>query len=309
VRQKIILDCDPGIDDACAIALAIGHPGLDLVGITTVAGNVGLEKTTLNAVSVCEFAGVPATPVTPGCAAPLLRPALDAREVHGESGLGGAHLPAPTARPADGHAVDYIIDTVAAAPGEITLVATAPLTNIALAIRREPKLVTRVKDFVIMGGSSARGNVTPAAEYNIWADPEAAAIVFGAGWTVTMIGLDVTLQACATAAVRDRLRTLGPLADDLLIPALEQYISGPGDPPIHDACAVAYVAQPDLFGRVPAHVNVEVTGRWTAGMTVTDFDAAAGDHNAQVAMTIDVPAFWDVMLDAYSRVNAGKTAH
>jgi inosine-uridine nucleoside N-ribohydrolase len=305
VSQKIILDCDPGIDDACAIALAIGHPDLELAGVTTVAGNVGLGKTTLNAVSVCEFAGAPGTPVTPGSATPLLRPHLDAREVHGETGLGGARLPAPAARPAGGHAVDYIIDTVAAAPGEITLAATGPLTNIALAVRREPRLVTQVRDFVIMGGSSGRGNVTPAAEYNIWADPEAAAIVFGAGWTVTMIGLDVTLQARATAAVRDRLRPLGPLADDLLLPALGQYASAPGDPPVHDACAVAYVAQPGLFGRVPARVDVEVAGRWTSGMTVTDFDAPAAGRNAQVAMTIDVPAFWDLMLDAYSGVEAG----
>ena len=166
---KIILDCDPGIDDALAIAFAHGHPGLNLVGVTTVAGNVGLAKTTANALAVCEFIGAAGTPVTAGCAGPLLRPALDARQVHGDSGLGGAALPPPAARPAAGHAVDYIIDTVGAAPGEITLVATGPLTNIALAVRREPRLADWVREFVIMGGSAGRGNVTPAAEYNIWA--------------------------------------------------------------------------------------------------------------------------------------------
>src|SRR5205823_4018391 len=185
---RIILDCDPGIDDALAIAFAHGHPGIDLVGITTVAGNVGLAKTTANALAVCEFIGAAGIPVTAGCAGPLLRPALDARQVHGDSGLGGAILPPAAASPAGGHAIDYLIETVRAAPGEITLVATGPLTNIALAVQREPRLADWVRQFVIMGGSAGRGNVTPAAEYNIWADPEAAAAVFRAGWIVTMLG-------------------------------------------------------------------------------------------------------------------------
>ena len=181
MATRIILDCDPGIDDALAIAFAHGHPGIDLVGITTVAGNVGLAKTTANALAVCEFIGAAGIPVTAGCAGPLLRPALDARQVHGDSGLGGAILPPAAASPADGHAIDYLIETVRAAPGEITLVATGPLTNIALAVQREPRLADWVRQFVIMGGSAGRGNVTPAAEYNIWADPEAAAAVFRAG--------------------------------------------------------------------------------------------------------------------------------
>ena len=263
MATRIILDCDPGIDDALAIAFAHGHPGLDLVGVTTVAGNVGLTATTANALAVCEFIGAAGTPVTAGCAGPLLRPALDARQVHGDSGLGGATLPPPAARPAAGHAVDYIIDTAAAAPGEITLVATGPLTNIALAVRREPRLADWVREFVIMGGSAGRGNVTPAAEYNIWADPEAAAAVFRAGWTVTMLGLDVTLRTGATETVLQRMSELGRLGTELLRPALEQYrsVSEPGGPPVHDVCAVAWVAQPDLFGLVPARVQVELAGQ------------------------------------------------
>ena len=308
MATPIILDCDPGIDDALAIAFAHGHPDIELAGITTVAGNVGLAKTTVNALAVCEFIGAGSTPVTAGCAGPLLRPALDAREVHGDSGLGGAVLPPPVAPPAPGHAIDYLIDTLRAAPGEITLVATGPLTNIALAVRREPRLTGWVRDFVIMGGSASRGNVTPAAEYNIWADPEAAAVVFRAGWTVTMLGLDVTLRTGANAAVQRRMRELGPLGTELLVPALEQYrsVREPGGPPVHDVCAVAWVAAPELFTLVPARVQVEVAGQLTAGMTVTDFELP-GDldgGNALVAVDIDVEKFWNLTLGTYTRVAA-----
>jgi purine nucleosidase len=306
MATKIILDCDPGIDDALAIAFAHGHPDIDLLGITTVAGNVGLDRTTQNALAVCEFIGA-YVPVTAGCATPLIRPALDARHVHGESGLGGATLPPPTAQPASGHAVDYLIDTVRAAPGEITVVATGPLTNIALALRKEPRLPQWVRDFVIMGGSSGRGNTTPAAEYNMWADPEAAAVAFGAGWTVTMLGLDVTLRSGATPEVLDRMRGLGQFGRELLLPALDQYRSttDDGGPPVHDVCAVAHVAEPGLFGFVPARVGVETSGLLTSGMTVTDFRAA--DYNTQVAMTIDPVRFWDVTMGAYERVAAAIT--
>ena len=309
MATRIILDCDPGIDDALAIAFAHGHPGIELVGITTVAGNVGLAKTTANALAVCEFTGAAGTPVTAGCAGPLLRPALDARQVHGDSGLGGAVLPPAAASPAPGHAIDYIVDTVRAAPGEITLVATGPLTNIALAVKREPRLADWVRGFVIMGGSAGRGNVTPAAEYNIWADPEAAAAVFRAGWIVTMLGLDVTMRTGATEAVLRRMRGLGLLGTGLLLPALEQYrsVSEPGGPSVHDVCAVAWVAEPDLFGLIPARVQVEVAGQFTAGMTVTDFDfpGEVGSANALVAMRIDVDRFWDVTLATYVRVAEG----
>jgi purine nucleosidase len=306
VTTRIILDCDPGVDDALAIVFAHGHPGIDLLGITTVAGNVGLAKTTANALAVCEFIGAGGTPVAAGCAGPLLRPALDARQVHGDSGLGGAILPPPAAGPAPGHAIDYIIDTARAAPGEITLVATGPLTNIALAVLREPRLADWVRGFVTMGGSTGRGNTTPAAEFNMWADPEAAAVVFRAGWTVVQLGLDVTLRTGATPAVLQRMRDLGPLGTELLLPALDQYtsVSEPGGPAVHDVCAVAWVAQPELFGLVPARVQVETTGQLTAGMTVTDFQLPGeiDGGNAQVAMDIDVDGFWQLTLGVYRRV-------
>jgi purine nucleosidase len=300
----IILDCDPGIDDALAIAFAHGHPDLDLKGLSTVAGNVGLARTTQNALAVSEFIGAKGTPVTAGCATPLVRPALDARHVHGESGLGGAILPTPEYEAQKGHAIDYIIDTARAAPGEITLVATGPLTNIAMAVRKEPRLTQWVKDFVIMGCSSGRGNVTPAAEYNIWADPEAAAAVFSAGWTVTVLGLDVTLKTGATPATLARMGELGSLGAELLLPALNQYrsVSEPGGPAVHDVCAVVYVAQPDLFGLKPARIDVETAGRLTSGMTVTDFEAS--NHNALVAVTIDTERFWDLTLGTYANLAA-----
>jgi purine nucleosidase len=301
VTTPIILDCDPGIDDALAIAFASASPEIGLVGLTTVAGNVELAKTTANALAVASFVGAADVPVTPGSAGPLLRPALHAGHVHGDSGLGGAVLPPPARAAGDGHAIDFIIDATAAAPGEVTLVATGPLTNIALALRREPRLATRVRDFVIMGGSASRGNVTPAAEFNIWADPEAAAIVFSAGWTVRVIGLDVTLLARATSAVQERMRDLGALGSQLLLPALAQYRDSDdttGEPPVHDVCAIVAIADPSLFTYTPAQVRVETHGTFTSGMTVTDFSPAAG-RNALVATGIDAGRFWTTVLGAY----------
>jgi purine nucleosidase len=303
MSTTIILDCDPGIDDALAIAFAAGHPGIELAGITSVAGNVSLARTTRNALDVADFVGAGDVPVTAGCAGPLLRPALDARDVHGATGLGGAVLPQAARGPVAGHASDFIIETIAAAPGEITLVATGPLTNVAMALRKEPRIASWVRQFVIMGGSAGRGNVTPAAEFNMWADPEAAAIAFGAGWTVRMIGLDVTLQALATEPVRARLASLGTLGSVLLLPALAEYTSLP-EPPVHDVCAVVAVAEPDIFGFTQASVAVETAGRLTSGMTVTDF-APSGPPNAQVATSIDVDRFWDLTISAYGSV-AGK---
>ena len=308
--RKVVLDCDPGIDDAFAIAFGCGHPAIDLCGVTTVAGNVGVDRTTANALAVLEFLGRGDVPVAAGSPAPLLRPFSDAHDVHGETGLGAARLPEAKHGPVAAHAVDFLIERIGAAPGEVTLVATGPLTNVALAVRRHPPLVSQVAGVVIMGGSAGRGNVTPAAEFNIWCDPEAAAIVFAAGWRVTMAGLDVTHQARATAEIRDRLRALGRLSDELLLPGLRGYrsVAGGAGQPVHDVCALALVAAPGLFGCQPARVEVETQGRWTSGMTVTDFDADAGARNALVAMSVDVPGFWELVLGALGRTAAGMGA-
>jgi purine nucleosidase len=306
MSTTIILDCDPGIDDALAIAFAAGSPEIKLAGLTTVAGNVELAKTTANALAVASFVGLGKVPVTAGCATPLLRPALDAGHVHGETGLGGAVLPLPARQADAGHAIDFLIEATAAAPGEITLVATGPLTNIGLALRREPRLASWVRDFVIMGGSASRGNVNHAAEFNIWADPEAAAIVFGAGWPsgVRMIGLDVTLRARATRAVQDRMQTLGELGSRLLLPALAQYqdsAATAGEPPVHDVCATVSIADPSIFEYTPAVVQVETTGKLTSGMTVTDFSKSL-IPNARVATAVHANRFWEIVLDAYRSV-------
>jgi purine nucleosidase len=323
--RKVLLDCDPGIDDALAIAFACGHPGLDLCAVTTVVGNVGLAQATANALSVLELAGRPDVPLAAGSAAPLLRPHVDARHVHGDSGLGRARLRPAQTWPVDADATDLIIDTIGASPGEITLVATGPLTNIALAVRRRPELVTQVADFVIMGGSATRGNTNPAAEFNIATDPEAAAIVFGAGWQVTMVGLDATLQARADERVRERLVGLGRLGRDLLLPALDGYqgeddttprhlipavlARGMGSgPAVHDVCALALVVEPGLFGCQPARVEVETAGRWTAGMTVTEFGTRAREPNALVATSMEVLRFWDAVIAAWALVPAAQQA-
>lgn len=297
---KVLIDCDPGIDDALALALVAGTPALELVGITTVGGNVDLALTTANALALREFLDLGDVPVVPGSAGALVCPTVRAADVHGLSGLGDAVLPPATRPVSDGHAVDFIVESLRAAPGEITLVAIGPLTNIALAVRREPRVVEWARDFVIMGGSFTRGNTTPAAEFNMKADPEAAAIVFDAGWTVKMLGLDVTLTAEVTTDVLDRMRPLGRLSD-LLVPAAQSYgkVTADSGPAIHDACAVAYVLDHTLFTCVPARVDVETVGRHTSGMTVTDFKLRDARPNALVATSLDVKRFWETVLEAY----------
>ncbi|SEG93563.1 purine nucleosidase [Nonomuraea solani] len=304
--KKVLIDCDPGIDDALALALAAGSADfLDVVGVTTVGGNVDLSLTTANALALREFLGMGDVPVTPGSAGALLRQTVRAAHVHGAGGLGDVVLPAPERGASPGHAVDHIIETLKADPGEITLVAVGPLTNLALAVRREPRVVEWARDLVIMGGSYTRGNHNPAAEFNMLADPEAAAVVFEAGWTVTMLGLDVTLSAVVTADVLERMRGLGRLSE-LLVPAARFYgvVTAEGGPAIHDACAVAYVLDPSLFTCVPAVVDVETMGQFTRGMTVTDFKLRDRRPNALVATSVDVERFWDVVLGAYGKLAA-----
>src|SRR5256885_7456766 len=207
--KKIILDCDPGHDDAMAILLANGNPEIELLAITTVAGNQTLEKTSLNARRVCTVAGIRDVPVAAGCDRPLIRELKTAAYIHGESGLDGPSFGEPTV-PLDGrHAVDLIIELLMRSKGDITLVPTGPLTNIAMALRKEPRIVQKAREIILMGGAYTRGNTTPAAEFNIHVDPEAAAIVFTAGWPLTMVGLGLSHQAPSTPAPLARLAAPG----------------------------------------------------------------------------------------------------
>jgi purine nucleosidase len=301
---KILLDCDPGLDDALALLLAHGDPNIDLVAVTTVGGNVSVDKTTRNALELREYLGFTDVPVAAGAGEPLSGPTQSAEHVHGEGGLGNVTLPAARLPLSPSHAVDLIIETVRTAPGEIHLVATGPLTNIALALSRDPELVDLVASFTIMGGSYTRGNATPAAEFNIYADPEAAAQVFDAGWHVAMIGLDLTLQAIVDSGIVDRMHQLGRLGIELVAP-LATFWTNPLDDEwdgqaLHDVCAVAYVARPDLFVTKPARVEVELTGTFTRGMTVVDFHSDR--PNAVVPMRLDVAGFWDYVHDAWGNV-------
>jgi purine nucleosidase len=307
MARKIILDCDPGHDDVFAILLAHGNPEVELVAVTTVAGNQTLDKVTWNARSVATLAGITGVPIAAGCDRPLVREQIVGESIHGESGLDGTTLPEPSVALDSRHGVDVIIQTVMdAAPGEITLVPTGPLTNIAVAMRREPRIVAWVREVVLMGGSYTRGNVTPAAEFNIAVDPEAAAMVFGGGWPVTMVGLDLTHQALATPDVLARIVAVGtPVArtlGDLLVFFRDAYLADQGmaAPPVHDPCAVARVIAPDVMTVAEAFVAVETQGRWTSGMTVTDF--GHGRPNALVATALDVGRFWQLVIDAIAAI-------
>jgi inosine/uridine nucleosidase len=311
MSRPIILDCDPGHDDAMAILLARGCPDIDLRAITTVAGNQTLDKTTLNARRVCTVANIHDVPIYAGCDRPLVRPQIVAGEIHGSSGLDGPVFGEPTVDVASEHAVDFLVRTLMASDGEITLVPAGPLTNIAMALRREPRIAGRTREVVLMGGSYSRGNRTPTAEFNILADPEAAAIVFGAGWPVTMVGLDLTHQAGASQQVIDEIRAMGSGLSRMVVDMLEFYrgayhsVAGLGDPPVHDPCAVARVARPGLVEVADAFVVVETRGEWTSGMTVTDFGGRLGQQpNTKVATRLDRDGFWSLMLDAIRTVGA-----
>ena len=313
--KRIILDCDPGHDDAIAILLAAGSQEVTLEAITTVAGNQTLDKTTLNARRVATVAGLHDLPVYAGCARPLLGPQITAGEIHGDSGLDGPVFGEPAVPVRDEHAVDYLVRTLMAEGEDITLVPTGPLTNVAAALIREPRIAERTREVVLMGGAYTRGNRTPAAEFNIAADPEAARLVFGAGWPVTMIGLDLTHQAVATAEVTERIRALDSGVSRMVTALLDFYgasyrrsgtAAGTAGPPVHDPCAVARVARPGLIAVRDAFVTVETKGEWTSGMTVTDFHGTLGRPvNTKVATTLDAGGFWDLVLAALASFGQG----
>lgn len=304
MKHKIILDCDPGHDDAIAILLAGRHPDIELLAITTVAGNQTVEKTTRNALKVCSLANIRHVPIAMGMDRPLVRPAKHAPDIHGESGMDGPNVPEPDIKPVSQHAVDLLIDLLLHSEGDITLVPTGPLTNIATAIRSEPAILPKIQAISLMGGAIGLGNREPASEFNIWADPEAAAIVFGCGRPITMSPLEVTHQALATDEVIGRLRsankTVANFAADLLVFFGDSYrnVFGFPAPPLHDPCAVAAVIDPTILHAHMAHVEIETAGEWTTGRTVCDVYGRWGKQpNARVGYGLDVPRFWEMVIE------------
>jgi inosine-uridine nucleoside N-ribohydrolase len=293
----VLLDCDPGHDDAIALLLALASPEIELLGVTTVAGNQTLEKTTANAIRVLDFAGRDDIRVARGADRPLVRDPFVAAYVHGETGLDGPDLPPPQREPLEQHAVDFLAEHAAGA----TLVAVGPLTNVALLLARYPD--ARPERIVLMGGSIGLGNVTPAAEFNIWADPESAARVFSSGLDVTMIGLDVTHAALLLTDHVERLRAAGPTGR--MVAELYDFFHrfhaqtyGFAGSPIHDAVAVAHVIRPDLVRTERRHVAIECDSELTRGRTVVDLWRRTGNEpNAHVGIEIDARTFIELLLE------------
>jgi inosine-uridine nucleoside N-ribohydrolase len=313
VTTPIILDCDPGHDDAIALLLALASPEVRLLGVTTVAGNQTLEKTTANAIRVLDHIDRPEIPVAPGADRPLVRERHVAREVHGESGLDGPDLPPPAREPDSEHAIDWIARTLLAEPDPVTLVPTGPLTNIALLLARHPELEARIERIVLMGGAIGLGNITPAAEFNIWADPEAARRVFSSGLEVTMVGLDVTHRALMTPAHADRLAAAGSAGR--LVADLHRFYSrfhreryGWEGAPVHDAVAVAHTIDPTLLTTRACGVRVDTGPELSRGRTHVDLHGTMGwEPSCQVAVEIDSERFLELLV---ARIAAlGQTTH
>ncbi len=277
--RKIIIDTDPGQDDAVAILLALASPEVEVLGVVAVAGNVPLDLTSKNARIVCELAGRPDIKVFEGCDRPMRHTLVTAEHVHGKTGLDGPAMPDPTMPLQDGHGVDFIIETLRAeAPGTVTLCPLGPLTNIATAFEKAPDIADRVQEIVLMGGAYFQvGNITPAAEFNIYVDPEAADIVFKSGCPVTVMPLDVTHKALTTAPRVEAFRALGTEAGRMVaewtdfFERFDKEKYGSAGAPLHDPCVIAYLIQPDLFSGRHVNVEIETLSSLTRGMTVADW--------------------------------------
>ena len=310
MQRKILLDCDPGHNDAVAMMLAWGNPSIELLGVTTVGGNQTLDKVTRNALSVATVVGMHDVPIAAGCRLPLVRPVEIAPDVHGDSGLDGVELPEPAVELDPRHGVDLIIETIMSnEPGTVTLVPTGPLTNIAMAARKEPRIVERVQEVVLMGGGYHVGNWSPVAEFNIKVDPEAAHIVFNEKWPIVMVGLDLTHQALATDEVAERIAAVPGSVSQFTLGLFTFFRKAYQDaqgfefPPVHDPCTLAYLIDPTIVETVKVPVDVELNGSLTTGMTVADFRAPAPeDCHTKVATRLDAPRFWGLVVDAIDRI-------
>jgi inosine-uridine nucleoside N-ribohydrolase len=305
---RVILDCDPGHDDAIALLLALASPEVELLGVTTVSGNQTLAKTTANAIRVLDHLGRPDIPVAAGAPRPLVRERRVAADVHGETGLDGPDLPPAARRPEPEHAIDWIAKTLAAAPGPVTLVPTGPLTNVALLLARYPELEPKLERIVLMGGAIGEGNVTLAAEFNIWVDPEAAQRVFSSGLELTLVGLDVTHRALLQRPHVDRLAgagRAGKLVADLhgFFARFHRQRYGWDGAPVHDALALAHVIDPTLLETKRCGVVVDTGSELSRGRTYVDLWGRAGwEPNCHVALEVDARRFLELLVGRIARL-------
>ena len=302
-KEKIILDCDPGHDDAVAIMLAAINPKIELLGITVVAGNQKLEKTVNNALKVCNHLNLD-VPVYSGMSRPMIREQLIADDIHGETGLDGPKFEELKIKAEDKHAVNFIIDTLMNSDEKVTLVPTGPLTNIGMAIRFEPRIIEKINRIVLMGGSYQLGNMTPAAEFNILADPDAAHIVFSSGVKVVMMGLDLTRQASATKEVVEKIKSLNNKASKLFVDLMEFFaasqknVFGWSAPPVHDPTTIAYIIDPECIEVKPMFCEIELWSEKSYGRTLCDyFGILKKEPNVDVAVKLDFDRFWNLIYE------------
>ena len=315
-RRPIIIDCDPGQDDAINLLLAMSSPDeLDILGVTTVAGNVPLELTERNARQVRDIAGRGDVPVFAGCARPMVRDLITAEKVHGKTGIDGVDIVEPKLPLESRHAVDFIVETLRAADaGSITLVPTGPLTNLGQAFTRDPSVVDKVRELVIMGGAMREGgNHSPSAEFNMLVDPHAADIVFRCGRPITLMGLDVTHQVLATPERRDRIRSIDNHAARATAGMLDFFNRhdtkkyGSLGAPLHDPCTIAFLLKPDLFEGKLCNVSVETESELTIGNTAVDFwHVTDRPKNVTWIHEVNADGFYDLLAERLARYgNAG----
>ncbi|MHB1313970.1 MAG: nucleoside hydrolase [Christensenellales bacterium] len=302
MKKRIILDCDPGHDDAVAIMLAGRNPVIDIAGISVVAGNQTLQKTVNNTLHVCDYLGID-VPVFPGCIKPLVREKnILAAYIHGESGLDGAIFPPLGKQAEKKHGVQFIIDTLQSSGGEITVVTTGPLTNLAMALNLEPGIVHKIRELVFMGGCYQLGNITPAAEFNIFADGDAAHVVFSSGLPMTMIGLDVTRKVQCLPLIMERMARINGKASKLFQDVMgfanrmQKEVYGFDGSPLHDPVTVAYLMDPSVLTIKPMHVEVDIRSEQSYGRTNCDYFGCLNKQpNMNVAIDINVHLFWDII--------------
>lgn len=310
--KNVILDCDPGHDDAISIIIAASNVSdLNILGITTVAGNVEVEKNTINTLKICELLGLD-VPVVQGARRPMVKESEIAPEIHGETGMDGPVLPDPQMQVTSGHAVDFIIEQVMNSSEPVTLVPTGPLTNIAMALIKEPRIIENIDEIVLMGGGTF-GNWTPAAEFNIFVDAEAAKVVYDSTAPVTMFGLDVTHQVIATEDIIERVskidNEIAVFVKELLIFFGETYKNhfGFNGGPIHDACTTMYLLKPELFKTEYLNVTVETKGEYSYGMTVIDTLSVTGrEPNTNVALGVNTDEFWTLFEEILNSFDGGQ---